>query len=34
MPSDVAFRCLDDNSVWHFQRRQFEVDGALPEPCI
>ncbi len=31
---DVAFRCLDDNSVWHFQRGQFEVDGVLPEPSV
>lgn len=30
----VVFRCLDDNSVWHFQRRQFEVNGVFPEPCI
>ncbi|MFQ6539397.1 MULTISPECIES: RES family NAD+ phosphorylase [Aphanothece] len=30
--SDVALRCLDDNSVWHFQRRQFEVNGVFPEP--
>ena len=29
---EVAFRCLDDNSVWHFQRGQYEVNGVLPEP--
>ena len=26
---EVAFRCLDDNSVWHFQRGQYEVNGVL-----
>ena len=29
---DVSFRCLDDNTVHHFQRQQFEVAGNLPQP--
>jgi len=28
----VTFRCLDDNTVHHFQRQQFEVNGELPRP--
>lgn len=30
--NDVSFRCLDDNSVHHFQRQHFEVNGELPRP--
>ena len=29
---EVSFRCLDDNSVHHFQRQHFEVKGELPQP--
>lgn len=29
----VAFRCLDDNSISHFSRQQFEVAGVLPQPA-
>lgn len=29
----VACRCLDDNSVHHFHRQQFEVNGTLPQPA-
>jgi hypothetical protein len=29
---EVSFRCLDDNSVHHFQRQQFELKGKLPQP--
>ena len=29
---EVTFRCLDDNSVHHFQRQQFELKGKLPQP--
>jgi RES domain len=31
---EVAIRCLDDNTVHHFQRQQFEVAGLLPQPAI
>jgi hypothetical protein len=27
---DVSLRCLDDNTVHHFPRRQFDVNGAPP----
>lgn len=30
--NEVAFRCLDDNSVKHFKREQFLVNGVLPQP--
>jgi hypothetical protein len=29
---EVSFRCLDDNTVNHFQRNQFTVQGMLPQP--
>lgn len=29
---EVCFRCLDDNTVHHFERGQFEVNGELPQP--
>jgi hypothetical protein len=29
---EVAIRCLDDNTVHHFFRQPFEVNGALPQP--
>ena len=31
---EVAIRCLDDNTVHHFQRQQFEVNDELPQPTI
>ncbi len=31
---EVAIRCLDDNTVHHFQREQFEVNGMLPQPAV
>jgi hypothetical protein len=30
--NSVAIRCLDDNTVHHFRRQQFEVNGELPQP--
>lgn len=30
---DVSFRCLDDNTVHHFQRQRFEINGELPQPA-
>lgn len=30
---DVSIRCLDDNTVHHFRREQFEVNGELPQPA-
>jgi hypothetical protein len=30
--NQVSFRCLDDNSMHHFDRQQFEVNGELPRP--
>lgn len=29
---EVSFRCLDDNTVHHFQREEFTVQGVLPQP--
>ena len=29
---EVSIRCLDDNTVHHFLRQQFEVNGELPQP--
>ena len=31
---DVSIRCLDDNTVHHFRRQQFEVNGELPQPTL
>ena len=31
---DVSIRCLDDNTVHHFRRQQFEVNGELPQPAV
>ncbi len=31
---DVSIRCLDNNSVHHFRRQQFEVNGELPQPTL
>jgi len=31
---EVSIRCLDDNTVHHFQRQQFEVNRALPQPTV
>jgi hypothetical protein len=31
---EVAIRCLDDNTVHHFQREQFAVNGVLPQPAV
>jgi hypothetical protein len=31
---DVSIRCLDDNTVHHFRREQFEVNGELPQPTL
>ena len=31
--NEVAICCLDDNTVHHFQRQQFEVNGVLPQPA-
>jgi hypothetical protein len=31
---EVSIRCLDDNTVHHFQRQQFEVNGVLPQPAV
>ncbi len=31
--NEVVFRCLDDNSAYHFLRDQFLVDGVLPQPA-
>ena len=30
--NEVVFHCLDDNSVNHFNRAQFLVNGILPQP--
>ena len=30
---NVSIRCLDDNTVHHFRRKQFEVNGELPQPA-
>lgn len=30
----VSIRCLDDNTVHHFRRQQFEVNGELPQPAL
>ena len=30
---DVSFRCLDDNTVHHFRRQRFEINGDLPQPA-
>jgi hypothetical protein len=30
---DIAIRCLDDNTVRHFLRLQFELDEELPQPA-
>ncbi len=32
--NEVAIRCLDDNTVHHFQKQQFEVNGVLPQPTL
>ncbi len=32
--AEVAFRCLDDNSVWRFERAVFLIDGVLPAPSM
>lgn len=32
--NEVAIRCLDDNTVHHFQRAQFEVNGVLPQAVV
>jgi hypothetical protein len=32
--NEVAIRCLDDNTVHHFQRPQFEVNGVLPPAAV
>jgi hypothetical protein len=29
---DVSIRCLDDNTVHHFRRHHFEVNGELSRP--
>ena len=31
---DVSIRCLDNNTVHHFRREQFEVNGELPQPTL
>ena len=31
---DASIRCLDDNTVHHFRREQFEVNGELPQPAV
>ncbi|MBM5817160.1 MAG: RES domain-containing protein [Cyanobacteria bacterium K_Offshore_surface_m2_239] len=31
---EVSIRCLDDNTVHHFRREQFEVKGELPRPSL
>jgi hypothetical protein len=31
---EVSIRCLDDNTVHHFRREQFEVNGELPQPTL
>ena len=31
---EVSIRCLDDNTVHHFRREQFEVNGELPQPAV
>jgi hypothetical protein len=31
---EVSIRCLDDNTVHHFRRQQFEVNGELPQPTV
>jgi hypothetical protein len=31
---EVSIRCLDDNTVHHFRRQQFEVNGELPQPTL
>lgn len=31
---EVAIRCLDDNTVHHFQRDQFEANSVLPQPVV
>jgi hypothetical protein len=31
---EVAIRCLDENTVHHFQRQHFEVNGELPQPTV
>lgn len=31
---EVAIRCQDDNTVLHFRREQFEVNGVLPQPAV
>jgi hypothetical protein len=31
---EVSIRCLDDNTVHHFRRQQFEVNGELPQPTF
>ncbi len=31
---DVSIRCLADNTVHHFRRQQFEVNGELPQPAV
>jgi hypothetical protein len=31
---EVSIRCLDDNTVHHFRRQQFEVNGELPQPML
>lgn len=32
--NEVAIRCLDDNTVHHFQTPQFEVNGVLPPAAV
>ena len=31
--NEMIFHCLDDNSMYHFLRDQFLVDGVLPPPA-
>jgi hypothetical protein len=31
---EVSIRCLDVNTVHHFLRQQFEVNGELPQPTV
>jgi hypothetical protein len=32
--NEVAICCLDDNTVHHFRRPQFEVNGLLPQAAV
>jgi hypothetical protein len=31
---EISIRCLDVNTVHHFRREQFEVNGELPQPTL